>query len=114
LPQLAREEPKVYFDGNEKSADFALLDDRIVIEMKCISDTNSKNLVVKTLDGLKNFYKRNANIRELIFAILVIGNVDLDAQLWEQNFASEYQDVRVRVIVVRHPGSGALPSNTTV
>ncbi len=60
-----------------------------------------KNLVVKTLEGLKDFYKRHANVRELIFAILVIGNVELDAELWEKEFGSLYQDVRVRVIVVR-------------
>ncbi len=43
LPALEREQLTVYiFDGNKKSADFHLLENRIIIEFKCVSDTNSK------------------------------------------------------------------------
>jgi hypothetical protein len=101
LPNLAREEVTVHYDGQGKSADFSLLDSRIVIEMKLVKDANTKAAVAKTLSGLTAFYKRNANVREILFAILVEPDVDLDDHKWETDFSTFVQDVKIRTIILR-------------
>lgn len=101
LPGLAREPFVVNFDGQEKKADFAIAKSRIVIELKCIKDANTKAAVVKTLSGLQNFYQLNANVRLLVFAILALPGVEVDANQWEADFSSEHQDVIVRTLVVK-------------
>ena len=103
LPDLAREEVTVHYDGQDKSADFSLLDSQIVIEMKHVKDTKTKAAVAKTLSGLATFYKRNANVRELLFAVLVEPGLDLDDHKWEVDFSSLAQSVNIRTIILHRP-----------
>jgi hypothetical protein len=101
LPGLEREPVVVYYDGQEKRADFAIAKSRIVIELKCIKDANTKGTVVKTLSGLQDFYQRNANVRLLVFAVLALPGVQVDADRWEADYSHEHQDVIVRTVVVK-------------
>jgi hypothetical protein len=91
------------YDGQKKSADFHLARNRIVVELKFVSDANSKAMVIKTLAGLADFYKSNANVRLLLFGVMVTEGIEVDEAKWEQDYSSGHSDVIVRTFVVRVP-----------
>lgn len=103
LPELEREAVTIRFDNQEKIADFSILHSRIVIEMKFVDDANSKAAVGKTLDGLGNFYTRNANVVLLLFIIGAKKSGDVDGPKWESTFSSRrgQQTILTRVIPLR-------------
>ena len=103
LPGLAREEVTIRYDGQDKSADFNVLDSQVVIEMKHIRDANTKAAVAKTLSGLRDFYLRHPNVRVLIFFILVDPTVDLDDSRWETDFSYLANAPLVKTIILRNP-----------
>lgn len=96
LPGLGREEIEITYDNNKKVSDFNLFNNQIVIELKHIKNDTDKRNIVKTLSGLKDFYKQHPNIRVLIFGILVNRNVDLDDLKWESDYS--YLDNKTMVI----------------
>jgi hypothetical protein len=87
LPGLAREDITIRYDEQEKKADFNLLDNQLIWELKHVKDANTKAAVIKTLPGLSRFYSAHPNVRVAIFAILVDKNVDLDDAKWEADFS---------------------------
>jgi REase_DpnII-MboI/Polymerase beta, Nucleotidyltransferase len=86
LPSLAREETTIYFDGQNKIADFTLFEGQLVIEMKFIDTDDKKREVVKTLDGLTRFYSRSANIKRLLMLVYFKSGLNLDAVKWEADY----------------------------
>ncbi len=102
LPGLGREEVELNYDGNNKVSDFNLFNNQIVIELKHIKDDNDKRNIVKTLGGLKDFYKQHPNIRVLIFGILVNKEVELDDMKWENDFSYLENDTKVKTKIVRN------------
>jgi predicted nucleotidyltransferase len=103
LPELGREEVEIYFDDQAKRSDFSLFQGRLIIEMKFIESENKKREVVKTLDGLKRFYTRNANVGCLLMVIYVKGGVAVDAAKWQAEFSHRTESPSVSTIVVPIP-----------
>lgn len=104
LPELGREEVTIEFDGQKKKSDFSLFGGKLIIELKFINDGVSKAAVVKTLDGLRNFYKRNGNVGFLLFVVyLKEGTVDVDGAKWEAEFSHKASLPRVLTMVVPVP-----------
>ncbi len=102
LPGLGREEVELKYDGNNKVSDFNLFNNQIVIELKHIKDNNDKRNIIKTLGGLKDFYKQHPNIRVLIFGVLVNKDVKLDDMKWEDDFSYLENDTKVKTKIVRN------------
>ena len=86
VPSLAREPFEIRYDGSKKTADFALFEGKLVIEMKFVKDANTKSAVVKTLDGLSRFYSQNGNVKVLLLFVFVKGQLQIDARKWEADF----------------------------
>lgn len=103
LPTLGREEVALIFDGQRKLSDFSLFGSRIIIEMKFIDSLPKKNEVVKTLDGLANFYKQHANIVGLLFLIYVKNGVAVDDRKWENNYSTHGKSPWVKTVIIRVP-----------
>lgn len=101
LPTLCREGVELKFDNQEKRSDFSLFENQLVIELKFIKDASDKREVVKTLDGLANFYNQHPNTRMLIFGILVAKNVDLDDSLWETQYSFKKDNQETRTVIIR-------------
>ena len=76
---------------------------RLVIEMKFIDDTDKKREVVKTLAGLAEFYRQNANVGALLFILYVKDGVDVDDRLWEQSYSTAGTSPWVTTVVIRIP-----------
>lgn len=87
FPGLGREEVTIRYDGQDKTADFNLFGNQIIVEMKHIRDAGTKAAVGKTLSGLGTFYSQHPNVRVLVFAVLVGKDVDLDDAKWESDFS---------------------------
>jgi hypothetical protein len=87
LPDLAREEITIRYDDQDKRSDFSLLQSRIVIEMKHVSDAGTKAAVVKTLQGLADFYRQHPNVKILLFIITAKRSADVDAARWANDFS---------------------------
>lgn len=87
IPSLEAENIAIVFDGNTKNADFSINSNSIIIEAKYIDTTGKKNDTMKTIEGLKNFYKLNANVKSLIFLLLVEDNVSIDKHKIENEFS---------------------------
>lgn len=102
LPGLGREEVKLTYDGNKKISDFNLFNNQIVIELKHIKNDTDKRNIIKTLGGLKDFYKQHPNIRVLIFGILVNKDVDLDDLKWEIDFTYLENETKVKTKIIRN------------
>ena len=103
LPNLAREEVAITYDNQKKNADFNLFGNKIIIEMKHIKDAGTKAAVVKTLTGLKEFYKEHPNARVIIFAILVEESVEIDIRKWHKDFSYLQTEPKVITrVVVNH------------
>lgn len=89
FPDIAPEPFVIMLDGNKKKADFAISENRIVIEAKWIDTANKKDNVLKTIKGLSDFYTQNPNVCSLIFLILCKKGVLLDKNVLEQQFSFE-------------------------
>jgi hypothetical protein len=103
LPDLAREEVTIRYDDQDKRSDFSLLQSRIVIEMKHVTDASTKASVVKTLRGLADFYRQHPNVKVLLFIVTAKRSADVDAARWANEFSSSKngQSVITRVYHVQ-------------
>ncbi len=97
LPSIEAENIAVIYDGNTKYADFSIKGNSIIIEAKYIDTTGKKNDVLKTLEGLKHFYKNNANVKLLLFIILVNSNVQIDVHKIESDFSSSIKEPIIKI-----------------
>lgn len=103
LPELGREEVEIYFDDQAKVSDFSLFQGRLIIEMKFVQSDAKMREVVKTLDGLKRFYTRNANVGCLLMIICVKPGVAIDGAKWEAEFSYRSASPSVITMVVPVP-----------
>lgn len=87
IPNIAREEVSIIYDGSKKLSDFSFFDSQIIIEMKYIKSQGEASNTVKTLSGLKDFYKQNGNIRVLIFLIFIEKDISIDTDRWGQDYS---------------------------
>lgn len=94
---IEREPFVIKIDNNKKNADFSLNGGKIIIEAKFISDTNQKNSVLKTLEGLKNFYSLNPRVESLIFLILYNPNVEIDTIKLESCYSNVNKNIGILV-----------------
>ncbi|PFK67053.1 hypothetical protein COJ21_24365 [Priestia megaterium] len=78
FPTIQPENKVCIIDGNIKIGDFGIGNNKVVIEAKYIKDTSSKNAVMKTIEGLGNFYKSNPNVQLLVFLVLYEPTVSID------------------------------------
>lgn len=88
IPGLQRETVAVTFAGQEKLVDFSACGNRLLIEAKHMTKA-SANGVVKTLDGLADFYKSHPNVRVLIFSVLVEPDVSFDDEAATATYSHE-------------------------
>ncbi|TAH19868.1 MAG: response regulator [Cytophagales bacterium] len=100
LPSMEAENIAIIFDSSSKIADFSINANSIIIEAKHIKDTNTRNTVMKTIEGLKNFYQGNANVKSLIFLLLVEDSVDIDKHKIENEFSIFTKEPYVFVSVI--------------
>lgn len=100
IPTLEAENIAVIFDGNTKNADFSINANAIIIEAKYIDTNGKKNDTMKTIEGLKDFYKGNGNVRALIFILLVEDCVDIDKYKIESQFSQLTNEPIVYVSVI--------------
>lgn len=100
LPSIEAENVAVIFDGNTKNADFSIKGNSLIIEAKYIDSTGKKNDTLKTLQGLKSFYSNNANVKALLFLILVEDDVDIDKYKIEEEFSELGKEPSVCVRVM--------------
>lgn len=99
IPSLEPENVAVIFDGNTKYADFSIMGNSLIIEVKYIDSTGKKNDTIKTLEGLKMFYSNNANVRSLLFLILVDDSVTMDKHKIESEFSRQSTEPSIYVKV---------------
>lgn len=92
----------VIIDGNKKSADFGLNRNKIIIEAKWINTNGKKCDILKTLDGLQDFYSENPQVRSLIFLILYSKNVDLDEVVLTERFSKKYADPPIFICFLKN------------
>jgi REase_DpnII-MboI len=102
LPGLGREEVTIHYDGQAKTADFNLFSNKIIFELKHISDAGTKAGVGKTLSGLGSFYAQHPNVQILIFAVLVAKGVELDEAKWESDFSFTQREPQVWTRIFRN------------
>jgi hypothetical protein len=102
IPTLEPEGVMVRFDGQEKRSDFYVPESGIIIEAKHVKDASTQAAVIKTLEGLKNFYKANPSARLLVFLILTEANVEMDAKKVEAMFSDTTRQPAVIVKVLRN------------
>lgn len=102
IPNLAREEVEIRYDGKKKLSDFSFFDSQIIVEMKYINNGRKASEVVKTLKGLSNFYKQNSNVKALLFLIYVEPSVKLDDQRWEIDYSYRHSNPIVLTKVIRN------------
>ena len=102
LPGLSREEVAITYDGKEKRADFNLFGNQLIVELKYIKDDGDVRETSKTLAGLADFYQAHANVRMIIFAILVEKSVALDDLKWENDYTYDKNVPIVRTVIVRN------------
>lgn len=100
LPSVEAENIAVIFDGNTKNADFSVKDNSLIIEAKYIDSTGKKNETLKTLEGLKMFYSYNANVKALLFLILVEESVNIDKYKIESEFSQLSKEPSITVKVM--------------
>jgi CheY-like chemotaxis protein len=102
IPSVEPENVAVIFDGNTKNADFSIKGNSVIIEAKYIDSTGKKNDTLKTLEGLKHFYKMNANVRLLMFVILVEKNVSIDKYKIESEFSQLISEPLISVRIIEN------------
>ncbi|HEK1686095.1 TPA: hypothetical protein SMR42_002452 [Pseudomonas putida] len=103
LPNLAREEVTIHYDNKKKLSDFSFFDSQVVIEMKHVNSNAKASEVVKTLAGLTHFYRKNANVRVLLFIIYVDAGVSVDDRKWETDYSYYTSSPKVITKVIRNP-----------
>lgn len=86
---ISPENVVIRIDGSDKKADFGIGNNKIIIETKWIDSLSKKAEVIKTLEGLKNFYSENVNVRCHIFLIVYKATVDIDKTLLDYKFSYE-------------------------
>ncbi|MBQ4677177.1 hypothetical protein H9X88_13025 [Aeromonas hydrophila] len=91
IPNMAREEVTITYDGSKKLSDFSFFHSQIIIEMKHIRTTSEVASTLKTLSGLSDFYKQNGNIKVLIFLIYINDGLNIDIARWEQDYSYNAQ-----------------------
>lgn len=91
IPNMAREEVTIIYDGSKKLSDFSFFNSQIIIEMKHIRTTSEVSSTLKTLSGLSDFYKQNGNIKILIFLIYINDGLNIDIARWEQDYSYNAQ-----------------------
>ena len=102
IPSVEPENIAVVFDGNTKNADFSIKGNSVIIEAKYIDSTGKKNDTLKTLEGLKHFYKMNSNVRLLMFVILVESNVSIDKYKVESEYSQLVNEPLISVKVIEN------------
>ncbi|MDC9721457.1 MAG: response regulator [Urechidicola sp.] len=102
IPSVEPENVAVVFDGNTKNADFSIKGNSVIIEAKYIDSTGKKNDTLKTLEGLKHFYKMNSNVRLLMFVILVESNVSIDKYKIESEYSQLVNEPLISVKVIEN------------
>lgn len=100
MPSVEAENIAVIFDGNTKNADFSIKGNSLIVEAKYIDSTGKKNDTLKTLAGLKSFYSNNANVKALLFLVLVEENVKIDKHKIEEEFSQQGSEPSVCVKVI--------------
>lgn len=85
----------VKIDGNEKNADFSISNNTLIIEEKYIDSVGKKSSVIKTIDGLYNFYKTQPNVKVVLFLILFESSVVID----EKQLEEKYTDISATPIL---------------
>ncbi|MBY5326887.1 nucleotidyltransferase domain-containing protein [Rhizobium leguminosarum] len=98
IPELSKEPVIIRYQKQEKRADFAMVDGRLVIELKYIESETKKREVLKDLAGLSDFYQRNGNIRCLLLLIYYREEAVIDAMQLE----SDYSFFHTRPSVIAH------------
>jgi len=102
IPNLSREEVAIVYDDKRKFSDFSFFDSQIIVEMKHVTSNQKSSEVVKTLAGLKDFYKRHANVKVLLFIVYVDATVDLDDRKWMADFSFLTTTPKVITKVIRN------------
>jgi hypothetical protein len=102
LPSIESENIAIVYDGNTKNADFSLKGNSLIIEAKYIDSTGKKNDTLKTLEGLKLFYSMNANVKALLFLILVDKSVEIDKHKIESDFSQVMSEPTITVKVLNN------------
>lgn len=102
IPSTEPENIAVVFDGNTKNADFSIKGNSIIIEAKYIDSNGKKNDTVKTLEGLKDFYKMNANLRCLLFLVLVEDSVEVDFFKMEDKYSQTLSEPPIYIKFLRN------------
>lgn len=100
LPSVEAENIAVIFDRNTKYADFSIKGNSLIVEAKYIDTNGKKNDTLKTLEGLKSFYSSNANVKALLFLILVEDSVDIDKHKIEEEFSQQGKEPSVCIKVL--------------
>lgn len=100
IPSLEAENMTIVFDSNTKNADFSINRNSIIIEAKYIDTTGKKNDTMKTIEGLKSFYKQNANVKALIFLLLVEESVRIDKHKIETEFSDFNKTPLIQVKII--------------
>lgn len=103
LPALAREEVTIRYEKQDKSADFALFDGRLIVELKFIDTEAKKREVLKDLDGLSRFYSRNTNISCLLLLIYYKDAANIDAARLEADFTFMHKKPTVVTHLIKVP-----------
>ena len=103
IPSIGKEQVTIIYDEQNKIADFNLFGNKLIVEFKYIDDEDKKREVVKTLDGLSRFYKRNGNIRVLLMLLYVKEGVVLDDHKIASDYTFYTSAPRVITHVIRVP-----------
>lgn len=106
FPDIESENTAIKIDGSEKIADFGVGSNKIIVEAKYIDTKNKKAEVIKTLEGLKNFYSENPNVQCLVFLVLYEKTADLDPVVLQTRFAEEYSSPVIYVSFLENPYRG--------
>ncbi|MDW3195869.1 MAG: hypothetical protein R8G66_26075 [Cytophagales bacterium] len=102
IPSTEPENIAVTFDGNTKNADFSIKGNSIIIEAKYIDSTGKKNDTLKTLEGLKDFYRMNSNVKSLLFLILVEDTVQIDFSKIEDKYSDTLSQFPILIKLFRN------------
>jgi len=102
LPSVDSENLVIRYNDQNKNADFSILKNTIIIEAKHIKTDNDRAGILKTVEGLKEFYKQNANVKGLLFLILVNKSVVLDDWKIESDFSYKSTTPIVLTKIIRN------------
>ena len=101
IPTLERETVAVTFAGQKKLVDFSACGNKLLIEAKHMTQTSAA-AVVKTLEGLADFYANHPNARVLVFAVLVEPDVDFDDEAASSKYTHELSTPYVLTTFLRN------------